>query len=57
MDGRLLEKGADVEAKDEDRWTALIKAAKGGYKAVVRLLLEKGVGVEAKDNHGRTALI
>jgi ankyrin repeat domain-containing protein 50 len=57
MDGRLLEKGADVEAKDEDGWTALIKAAEGGYEAVVRLLLEKGVGVEAKDNHGRTALI
>jgi ankyrin repeat protein len=31
----LLKKGADVEAKGEDGWTALIRAAEGGHKAVV----------------------
>jgi len=53
----LLEKGADIEAKDEFEETALIKAAEYGYEAIVRLLLEKGADIEAKDKCGRTALI
>jgi ankyrin repeat protein len=53
----LLEKGADVEARANNRRTALIGAAGGGHEAVVRLLLEKGADVEARANDGRTALI
>jgi ankyrin repeat protein len=53
----LLNKGADVEAKDKDGWTALIWAAQGGYEAMVRLLLDKRADVEAKDQYGWTALL
>ena len=34
----LLDKGADVEAKDSDGCTALYEAARAGRDAVVRLL-------------------
>ncbi|KAM3549052.1 hypothetical protein MY1884_008914, partial [Beauveria asiatica] len=51
----LLEKGAEIEAKDESGRTALGWAARQGHEAVVRLLLEKGAEIEAKES-GRTAL-
>ncbi|KAI9768032.1 MAG: hypothetical protein M1840_005344 [Geoglossum simile] len=52
----LLERGANVEAKDSDNRTVLRGAAENGYEAVVRLLLGWGASVEAKDIYGRTAL-
>ena len=55
----LLEKGADVESKDDDGQTPLSRAAMYGhsYEAVVKLLLEKGADVESKDRYyGRTPL-
>jgi ankyrin repeat protein len=52
----LLDRGADVEAKAEDKWTALIWAAILGHEAIVRLLLDRGADVEAKAGNGRTAL-
>ena len=52
----LLEKGANIEAKDQDQQTALLIAAEGGYESVVRLLLEKGANIEAKDGLQQTAL-
>jgi ankyrin repeat protein len=55
----LLERGADIEAKEKGRgWTALIWAAGVGHEAVMRLLLERGADVEAKEKErGGTALI
>ncbi|KAF3391660.1 hypothetical protein F1880_007668 [Penicillium rolfsii] len=54
----LLEKGADVEARDSDYGrTPLSWAAERGKEAVVKLLLEKGAEIEARDSdYGRTSL-
>ncbi len=55
--GRLIKKGASIEAKDNYGWTALMRAAREGYTDVCMLLVEKGASIEAKSNDGRTALI
>jgi ankyrin repeat protein len=52
----LLERGADVEARSSDGWTALSSAAWTGQEAVVELLLERGANIEARTEHGWTAL-
>jgi ankyrin repeat protein len=51
----LLDKGADIYAKNKEGRTALHLAAWMGHEAVARSLLEKGAIVEAKDNDGWTA--
>ena len=54
----LLERGADVEARDKDSLTPLLlHAAWNGHKAIVRLLLEKGADIEVRDEDGRTPLL
>ena len=45
----LLEKGADLESKDDYGQTPLSWAAENGHEAVVKLLLEKGADLESKD--------
>ena len=52
----LLEKGVDIEAKDDGN-TPLIYASFNGNIEVVKFLLEKGVNIEAKDYDGKTSLI
>lgn len=52
----LLNKGADVNAKDESGETALMKASFYGYADIVRILLEKGAAVETKSAYSHTAL-
>jgi len=52
----VLEKGAEVDAKDNAGRTALMEAAFGGYTDTVRLLLEKGAKVNATDHEGWTPL-
>ncbi|KAH8890025.1 ankyrin, partial [Thozetella sp. PMI_491] len=54
----LLDKGADLEAKEKDSGqTPLSQAAACGHEAVARLLLDKGADLEAKDGEdGRTPL-
>jgi ankyrin repeat protein len=53
----LLEKGAEIESKDDEYGrTPLSWAAKNGHKEIVKLLLDKGADMEAKDKDGRTPL-
>ena len=53
----LLDKGADVNAKDRSGKTAMILAAKNGHADIVRLLLDKGADVNAKADDDTTALM
>src|SRR5436190_1806753 len=52
----LLDRGADVAAKDQSGRTPLHRAAKNGHEAVVQMLVDRGADVAAKDQWGRTPL-
>ncbi len=52
-----LEKGADVNAKDENGNTALMGACKYGRTGVVQLLVKNGADVNIADEDGKTALM
>jgi hypothetical protein len=52
----LLNRGADIEAKSNDKETALHVAAGEGNTAVVQLLLDRGADIEAKSEYERRAL-
>lgn len=52
----LLEKGANIEARANDDWTALTIAAREGHIETVELLLKKGAKVNATEGGGHTAL-
>ncbi|KAA0145852.1 hypothetical protein FNF31_07940 [Cafeteria roenbergensis] len=43
----LLDRGANLEAKDFFDGTALVQAARGGHKDTVELLLDRGANLEA----------
>jgi ankyrin repeat protein len=52
----LLEKGADVNAKNNRDETPLHNASYSDRNNVVKLLIEKGAKVDSKNDYGRTAL-
>ena len=52
----LIEKGADVNVKDDDGMTPLSIAVWLAHKEDVHFLLENGADVNAKDSDGRTPL-
>jgi ankyrin repeat protein len=53
---RHLDKGSDVNAKDEDGVTPLQYAAEVDYNEIVELLIDKGANVNAKNDDGATPL-
>ena len=53
----LKHPGIDVNAKDNDGYTALYWASQNGRTEIVAMLLDAGADVNAKDNNGWTALI
>ncbi|MBY0405431.1 MAG: ankyrin repeat domain-containing protein, partial [Cyanobacteria bacterium] len=54
----LQEQQNNINAKDKNGYTALIRASKDGHKTVVeKLLKHPSIDINAEDNYGRTALI
>jgi hypothetical protein len=53
---RLLDRGADVNARDDDDWTPLYSAALNGRLDFVQLLLDHGAAIEPLTDIGRTPL-
>jgi len=55
---KLIDKGADIEARNEDGWTPLIIASNYGYSEIVRVLIENGADANMKDERSKeTALM
>ncbi len=54
---RLLNAGANPNAKDSDGMTPLIIAAWGGDRKIVNAMLALGAEIDAQDNHKMTALM
>jgi len=52
----LLNKGADIEAKDNDNRTAFVLAAKRGRTKTAELLLEAGAELKSRDASRRTCI-
>lgn len=53
----LLDKGADVNVKDKNGLTVLMRASWRGNVAIVKILLDKGAYVHKKNRQKKTALI
>ena len=53
----LLERGADVEARDQNGATALVAAAYGNHVEVARVLIEAGADVNRKDETEQSAFL
>ena len=53
----LIKKGADVNAKDNFSYTALLRVAIRNYTKTAELLLKYGADINARDCDGNTALM
>ena len=51
----LVEKGAKINLKDDNGFTALIMAVNNNHIETVRYLMEKGADINIADNYNRTA--
>ncbi|MCX6773825.1 MAG: ankyrin repeat domain-containing protein [Candidatus Micrarchaeota archaeon] len=54
---RLLKAGADIDAMDNDGWSALMHAAYGKNAGLFNFLLGKGADIKLTDAEGRTAIM
>ncbi|KAJ9272423.1 hypothetical protein DTO212C5_1608 [Paecilomyces variotii] len=52
----LIERGCNVDAKEDDGWTALMLASQEGHLPLVNLLVEKSANVNAEEKDGATSL-
>ena len=52
----LLDKGANLEAVNENGQTPLHCAAREGHKKAIKVLLDKGANLEAVNEYGQTPL-
>eukprot|EP00730_Choanoeca_flexa_P006686 TRINITY_DN12203_c2_g4_i7.p2 TRINITY_DN12203_c2_g4~~TRINITY_DN12203_c2_g4_i7.p2 ORF type:complete len:127 (+),score=18.47 TRINITY_DN12203_c2_g4_i7:85-465(+) len=52
----LIDRGADLMAKDKDDRTPLHLACETGQLVTAEMLISKGADVEAKDKNGKTPL-
>jgi len=52
----LLERGAQIELRDNSKQTALHCAARAGHNGIVTLLLDKKAQIDVQDNSGDTPL-
>ena len=51
-----IKNGVDVNARDDNEWTALHFAAQSNSFDVAKLLFESGAAVDPVDSHGNTPL-
>ena len=52
----LLDRGADIEARDSNRYTPLCLASRWRHIKIVQLLLDRGADIEARASDNRTPL-
>ena len=57
MARQLIERQDDLEARDDDGYTALMYAANAGHEEIVKTLLAAGADVNAADNQMSTPLM
>jgi ankyrin repeat protein len=53
----ILDRGADINAKDDEGKTALMFALESKNQYIAEYLLEQGADVSIKDNAGNTTLM
>lgn len=53
----LVDRGVEINARDEEGRTLLMVAAGFGQLGIAKFLLERGADLEARDNNGNTALL
>ena len=53
----LIDKRANINAKDNNGWTSLMKASAYGHIEIVQFLIDNGANINAKDNDGCTSLM
>ncbi len=51
-----MDRGADVNARDDYNATALTRAAEYGYGPIVRVLLERGANPSPREERNMTAI-
>lgn len=54
---RLIQEGADINARDQEGRTFLMWASMGGHERIARILIDAGADIHVSDMNGVTALM